>query len=134
MSEQEPPENSLASTVIRLANIIIVLVVVLIAALILLAIYIPSSTAQAKEIVAPQADRNGLFTEAARQAALKPKDNTLYWQAPNESELVAGYEKEKILYGKDLVVHTSEYFGPKGILFSTSTNGMNCQNCHLDEP
>ncbi len=42
-----------------------------------------------------------------------------------------GEERELIIYGQDLISHTSHYFGPKGSL-SQTTNGMNCQNCHLD--
>ena len=37
---------------------------------------------------------------------------------------------EQISYGKDLILHTSKYFGPKGTLAQNS-NGMNCTNCHL---
>jgi thiosulfate dehydrogenase len=36
-----------------------------------------------------------------------------------------------VIYGQDLIAHTSKYFGPKGSI-SHTTNGMNCQNCHLD--
>jgi thiosulfate dehydrogenase len=36
-----------------------------------------------------------------------------------------------IRYGYELVAHTSKYLGPKGIV-QHSTNGMNCQNCHLE--
>lgn len=132
MSEKDTSQNPLASTVIRLANIIVVLVVFLIAALILLAIYIPAPVHVQKEKEGPQPDQNGLFTEAARKAAMEPKDHTLYWQAPTESELSEDLNKEKILYGKDLIVHTATYFGPKGNVSPGSTNGMNCQNCHLE--
>ena len=38
---------------------------------------------------------------------------------------------EKVQYGKELILHTSKYFGPTGSLSQTS-NGMNCTNCHLD--
>jgi thiosulfate dehydrogenase len=36
-----------------------------------------------------------------------------------------------IAYGRDLLANTAYYLGPKGIVMQ-STNGMNCQNCHLD--
>ncbi len=36
-----------------------------------------------------------------------------------------------IQYGYELIAHTSYYLGPKGIV-QHSTNGMNCQNCHLE--
>lgn len=34
-------------------------------------------------------------------------------------------------YGRELVAHTSVYLGPKGTVAQIS-NGMNCQNCHLE--
>ena len=36
-----------------------------------------------------------------------------------------------IRYGYELIAHTSKYLGPKGTV-QHSTNGMNCQNCHLE--
>jgi len=44
---------------------------------------------------------------------------------------IKGEERALILYGQDLIAHTSKYFGPKGSV-SKLTNGMNCQNCHLN--
>lgn len=38
---------------------------------------------------------------------------------------------QKIQYGKELILHTSKYFGPSGSI-SEISNGMNCTNCHLD--
>ncbi len=53
------------------------------------------------------------------------------WQAPNPEFLPDGAHKKQVLYGKELVAHTAEYLGPEGKVASIS-NGMNCQNCHLD--
>lgn len=39
--------------------------------------------------------------------------------------------KSELEYGKDLIMHTSKYLGPKGSVKQIS-NGMNCNNCHLD--
>jgi thiosulfate dehydrogenase len=41
------------------------------------------------------------------------------------------YQRELVLYGRDLIAHTSDYLGPKGSVKAMS-NGMNCQNCHLN--
>lgn len=51
--------------------------------------------------------------------------------APNENTLSAE-EKELVLYGKELIKNTALYLGPKGTVAHIS-NGMNCQNCHLDQ-
>jgi thiosulfate dehydrogenase len=53
------------------------------------------------------------------------------WEAPDQSLLPEGSERDVILYGKDLIAHTAKYLGPRGEVAAIS-NGMNCQNCHLD--
>jgi thiosulfate dehydrogenase len=58
-----------------------------------------------------------------------PKDDM--WQAPNLDALPATPEGDQIRYGRELVAHTAQYLGPEGSVLHIS-NGMNCQNCHLD--
>jgi thiosulfate dehydrogenase len=53
------------------------------------------------------------------------------WIAPGVSAIPKSAEGKMISYGRELFIHTAKYFGPKGSL-SHATNGMNCQNCHLD--
>jgi thiosulfate dehydrogenase len=55
------------------------------------------------------------------------------WKAPdlNRDRSIPAEDKILIAYGADLIANTSKYFGPKGIIAANS-NGMNCQNCHLD--
>jgi thiosulfate dehydrogenase len=53
------------------------------------------------------------------------------WIAPDDREIPPDNDGDLIRYGKELVVNTSKYLGPKGIVAQIS-NGMNCQNCHLD--
>lgn len=52
------------------------------------------------------------------------------WKAPDETTIPSGKTGDMIRYGKDLLVHTAQYFGPHGTV-AQITNGMNCQNCHL---
>ena len=59
-------------------------------------------------------------------------DTIKYWKAPEESSLATNVNKALILYGKELVAHTADYFGVQGKVSRQATNGMNCQNCHLD--
>lgn len=53
------------------------------------------------------------------------------WTAPDTAGLPFTSEGMLIRYGRELVAHTSVYLGPKGTV-AHITNGMNCQNCHLD--
>ncbi|WP_316803698.1 c-type cytochrome [Pedobacter nototheniae] len=57
--------------------------------------------------------------------------NTGIWKAPEISLLKNKQEKELVEYGRDLIANTAKYFGPQGVV-GKLTNGMNCQNCHMD--
>lgn len=52
------------------------------------------------------------------------------WQAPDWSKVEGEENAESIKYGRELIANTSEYLGPNGKVLKMS-NGMNCQNCHL---
>ena len=52
------------------------------------------------------------------------------WYAPDWSTVDSAPTAADIKYGRDLVANTSEFLGPKGKVKAIS-NGMNCQNCHL---
>ena len=53
------------------------------------------------------------------------------WSAPDSNSIPLNDSGILIRYGKKLIAHTSSYFGPKGSIGHLS-NGMNCQNCHLE--
>ncbi len=53
------------------------------------------------------------------------------WQAPDIAQIPKDENGKLIEYGRELIVRTSRYLGPKGSVVALS-NGMNCQNCHLD--
>lgn len=71
--------------------------------------------------------------EAAAQKYTTPKKDSLIgeWQAPDIKSIPSTNEGGMILYGRDLMANTSRYLGPKGSV-AAITNGMNCQNCHLE--
>lgn len=57
-------------------------------------------------------------------------DPASLWKAPDWAEMEKEPNAEELNYGKELVANTAEYLGPKGKVKAIS-NGMNCQNCHL---
>ena len=57
-------------------------------------------------------------------------DSTWFGPSLYIDHTTLGEERELIIYGQDLIAHTSKYLGPKGTV-AQITNGMNCQNCHL---
>jgi len=67
-----------------------------------------------------QADKNA-------QSGAKPN----VWAPPDTDKIPHDAAGNMIRYGKDLLAHTAEYFGPNGKIAHLS-NGMNCQNCHLE--
>lgn len=77
-----------------------------------------------------QNDKNGpqkdIVSSAPVAESAKPK-----WIVPDTNELANTEDAKLIKYGRLLVVNTSYYFGPKGVV-AHKTNGMNCQNCHLN--
>jgi thiosulfate dehydrogenase len=52
------------------------------------------------------------------------------WVAADIANAPEG-KKAQLEYGKELIVNTAKYFGPRGSV-AHLTNGMNCQNCHLN--
>ena len=57
-------------------------------------------------------------------------DSEGIWQAPDWASVDTEPNADEIKYGKELIANTAEYLGPKGKVLKMS-NGMNCQNCHL---
>lgn len=58
-------------------------------------------------------------------------NNGFEWIAPDTNQIALSENRQLISYGRDLIAHTSFYLGPNGKVAAIS-NGMNCQNCHLD--
>jgi thiosulfate dehydrogenase len=69
--------------------------------------------------------------ENNKKTALAQFDTAKIWEAPDPLSIKAENEAKLIQYGRDLIAHTSDYLGPEGIVKPIS-NGMNCQNCHLE--
>ncbi len=53
------------------------------------------------------------------------------WTGAGEFQIPSDSSGQLIRYGRQLIAHTARYLGPKGNV-AHLTNGMNCQNCHLD--
>lgn len=71
------------------------------------------------------------FEKWQQEIKLKQELNTFWVPADINSIPADSNIKSQIEYGKELIAHTAKYLGPKGTVMQI-TNGMNCQNCHLD--
>ena len=66
-----------------------------------------------------------------QEAMLVPKEEPLVWKVPDTSELSTDAAGQLIRYGRALIENTAYYLGTKGVV-KTVSNGLNCQNCHLN--
>jgi thiosulfate dehydrogenase len=105
----------------RLINVIIILLVVIVLLVVINVTGLPRSGnhEENKEVSLPP------VTKAETPAV------PAVWHAPDTTLIDNHLNGKSIKYGRALIANTSYYFGPQGKIMH-STNGMNCQNCHLD--
>src|SRR5678809_1282542 len=73
---------------------------------------------------------NSFLIQSSKDEELSNKTDE-EWHAPDINLVPHSPEGDLIRYGRDLIVNTSNYFGPKGVV-APITNGMNCQSCHIE--
>jgi thiosulfate dehydrogenase len=71
------------------------------------------------------------YSPAKENAVGNKNDQNISWQVPDPMSIPRTPEGELTRYGRDLIIQTSHFLGPMGTVMTIS-NGMNCQNCHLD--
>ena len=72
-----------------------------------------------------------LMPVISRSPLVEPQPRTPLWKAPDLSEANQQPDSNSIRYGRKLIARTAYYLGPGGKVARLS-NGMNCQNCHLE--
>lgn len=80
------------------------------------------------EVVTPALQVTETQAEEVKIAAI-PVTPAL-WKAPSMDAIRNEKNADLIEYGRNLISNTAAYLGPKGSV-AANTNGMNCQNCHL---
>lgn len=73
---------------------------------------------------------NAALVNKGTTAGVKSPEQSSYWSPPDSLSIPQTPEGDLVRYGRELVAHTAVYLGPHGSI-SQTTNGMNCQNCHL---
>ena len=74
------------------------------------------------------------FTPQPKEITIQTELNQLpdtFWHPRDIAAVTDTSEQSKLMYGRNLITHTALYLGPQGSV-SQISNGMNCQNCHLD--
>lgn len=70
--------------------------------------------------------------EKAFAAYVEKEPVDTVWWGWNKYQIPDWTDSGKLIwYGHELIANTAHYLGPKGTV-AQITNGMNCQNCHLD--
>jgi len=120
------------SKLIKSINSLLVLLVGVVIVMVALVVYIalkPKANTGNEELLATVSPSQDELVGVVVMESLDK--STDLWKAPSDAELPGGKFGEEIKYGRELIAHTAEYFGPNGSV-KHLTNGLNCQNCHLD--
>lgn len=73
----------------------------------------------------------GIFIAYPKKEPAGYSTATNQWTAPDTNLIANTPEGKMIRYGRELIINTPKYFGPRGIVAHIS-NGMSCQNCHIN--
>ncbi len=115
-------ENKIPKAFISVINKLILIIIILVVVLVTLSLMFYYGTRPGKP-------ENSAAPAMANQHDVKRKEMA-YWLPADISMITDIKQKEQVLYGKELITHTSKYFGPKGSILQIS-NGLNCEHCHL---
>lgn len=76
--------------------------------------------------------QQSLQQDAAFKTYLAAEPVDTVWRGASKEQIPYYNDSGKLIwYGHELIAHTAHYLGPEGTVAHV-TNGMNCQNCHLD--
>jgi thiosulfate dehydrogenase len=74
---------------------------------------------------------DGFKSEEAETKIRPYKKENKVWVPISMDAVMHEKNPSEIQYGRDLISNTAYYLGPQGTI-AHLTNGMNCQNCHLE--
>ncbi len=121
MKQQEERLDGLARAVNQMKSLLIFLLVVI--------LIVPVGLFYGENMIT--AIEKELNTKRKPVAIREELPKEVFWSAPDTTSVRDVLLQSQMAYGKELITHTSKYLGPKGVVMQT-TNGMNCQNCHLE--
>lgn len=123
MTEKENKgEEHYIEIIQRLTKTVVILLLIIVA---LVALNIYTLRSDRKE------DKKINFISSVKQDSTNKNIDSAKVILPDTSLLRSEVNAELLCYGRDLIERTSEFLGPNGSVAKLS-NGMNCQNCHLE--
>lgn len=124
-------QNNIPDELYKVIKTLLIAVIILVITLLLLPLIIYKNDSIKKFISSTFSSKQPIKNITTERTLDEEKNKLIYWVASDISNISDKVLREKILYGKELIAHTAKYLGPKGTVLQIS-NGMNCQNCHLD--
>lgn len=125
-NESEKKNERLITTIQKLINLVLILVAFIVF-LVWVIIWKPDFTDVFHE---ENTSKIEPYVENLENDSLNDLMDT-FWTPADISTIKNKELLAKVEYGKELISHTAKYLGPKGSVMQIS-NGMNCQNCHLN--
>jgi thiosulfate dehydrogenase len=129
MSKKDSGNHSANDSLLDIMNNLLRIIVVLIIGVIVLPVLVYYKNDIQSYFLKKDADIKTVKNASSDKKETAVKEN--FWTALNIDDIKDEKLKAEVTYGKELIAHTSKYLGPKGSVQKIS-NGMNCQNCHLD--
>jgi thiosulfate dehydrogenase len=114
----------------RYLDVVFKLLYLIIAMMAVIGVFLYIYVGGVPDILKPSEDPVVTIGTATLPDETKPAIPDL-WTAPDTLLIAQEKNASEIEYGRQLIRQTSFFFGPHGMIARTS-NGMNCQNCHLD--
>lgn len=123
MHHSDSNENNKHRAAVIMARGIVQVVLVLLVSCVSISVF---NKIDCAKLFTQKNNKSYLSSPLSQQKSVKAEEKNS-WLPPNIEE----ESDPQILYGRALVMHTSKYLGPNGTVGKLS-NGMNCQNCHLE--
>lgn len=76
-------------------------------------------------------DRDAASHARVQDSAIATSVSTSPWTPPDAATTPRTSDGDLVRYGRALIIRTAQYLGPRGSV-ARRTNGMSCENCHID--
>lgn len=127
-NQKDPVVEALQRVVFRLLRLVIVLSILIV----LIPLFVLNSAAITGFFkLFRQEDLSPQLIDSTAILTTESTETSIYWTPPSLKLIKEDKLLDEVIYGKELIIHTAYYLGPKGTI-AQQTNGLNCQNCHLN--
>ena len=127
-NQKDPIIEALQLAVRRLLRLVVVLSILIV----LIPLFVLNLTAIKDYLKSvSEDDLTPQIVDTTALVTTETAETSMYWTPPSLNLITDDKLLNEVIYGKELIMHTAYYLGPKGT-FAQQSNGLNCQNCHLN--